>query len=338
MKPIIPSIDFSLNPSDSAAYKAGYKRGPNIPSQPLISFVCLSLTSTRPHPRFRSKYHPEEFEKRKTEQSASLKRRLNVFLELLNTNWIDSVSIDVEKATQIVRLLDAAVIKLEGGTDFDLKSLDECTEEEKSTEPDLSLFAVEVEKPVKTEAVKRESEAGEESDEDPNKGMDRSQSFKGDEDSEQKTETTQERPETINQDSVGSIEDGEASMDASSDSKVTLDQKHQSTPQEIKNETNVSPEKTVVSVNTSDSEKPRPLHKTVSIFIRNIAPSITKQEIEEVTIFDDWKGPSPSHTNIALHSSTNFSNVNLVILDPIPSLVVPTLPRLFTFAYRGPDQ
>ena len=211
-----------------------------------------------------------------------------MFLDLLESKWIDSVSIDVEKANQIVRLLDAAVIKLEGGTDFDLKSLDESAEEEKSTEPDLSIFTVEVEKPVKTEE-KNSKEAGEESDAEDttNKDSEPNEPSKEDDESEKKPEVkelTPEKPETMNQDSVGSLEDGEASMDANSESKATLDDKQESGSQQIKTEENASPEKTVVSANNSDSEKPRPLHKTVSIFIRNIAPAITKQEIEEVIL------------------------------------------------------
>lgn len=32
-----------------------------------------------------------------------------------------------------------------------------------------------------------------------------------------------------------------------------------------------------------DKPKPRPLHKTTSIFLRNLAPTITKQEVEAVS-------------------------------------------------------
>ena len=32
-----------------------------------------------------------------------------------------------------------------------------------------------------------------------------------------------------------------------------------------------------------DEPKPRPLHRTLSIFLRNLAPSITKQEVEAVS-------------------------------------------------------
>lgn len=102
--------------------------------------------------RFKIKYHPEESVARKEEQLASLKvchnfdivliliwgfplvipmlsfvlqNRLNVFLELLEQGELDKVSVDVDKTEKLIRLLDTVVIKLEGGTDEDLKALDE---------------------------------------------------------------------------------------------------------------------------------------------------------------------------------------------------------------------
>jgi len=35
--------------------------------------------------------------------------------------------------------------------------------------------------------------------------------------------------------------------------------------------------------NSEEAVKPRPLHKTASIFLRNLAPTITKQEVEAVS-------------------------------------------------------
>ncbi|CAG9581392.1 unnamed protein product [Danaus chrysippus] len=75
--------------------------------------------------RFKIKYHPEESVKRKEEQLAALKNRLNVFLELLEQGELDKVSVDVDKSDKLIRLLDTVVIKLEGGTEEDLKALDE---------------------------------------------------------------------------------------------------------------------------------------------------------------------------------------------------------------------
>ncbi|XP_054156484.1 serrate RNA effector molecule homolog [Oppia nitens] len=235
---------------------------------------------------FRSKYHPEEFEKRKQEQSAALKKRLDVFLDLLANNWIDSVSIDVEKASQIIRLLDAAVIKLEDGTDFDLKSLDENFDEPKSSEPDLSLFAVEVEKPVKPVSDKSEKEAGEESD---NDDVNNDNENATDNEPKEEKEVTEKdndidiKPEAG--DSMASLEEGEASMDATSDVKTeedveskvkTEDEQEDLTPKANNNTNNNNNNK------MDDSEKPRALHKTLSVFMRNLAPSILRQEIEEL--------------------------------------------------------
>ncbi|XP_037282012.2 arsenic resistance protein 2 isoform X5 [Rhipicephalus microplus] len=83
---------------------------------------------------FKSKYHPEECGKRKTEQMNALKRRLDAFLKLHEGGWVDAISIDVEKSDRIVRFLDAVVILLEGGTEYDLKALDEPAQEDKPSE------------------------------------------------------------------------------------------------------------------------------------------------------------------------------------------------------------
>lgn len=50
-----------------------------------------------------------------------------MFLELLEGGVIESVSVDSDQSDKIIRLLDTVVIKLEGGTDEDLKVLDEDT-------------------------------------------------------------------------------------------------------------------------------------------------------------------------------------------------------------------
>lgn len=45
-------------------------------------------------------------------------------MDLLQTGDIDNVSVDAEQADILLRLLDAVVIKLEGGTEEDLQVLD----------------------------------------------------------------------------------------------------------------------------------------------------------------------------------------------------------------------
>lgn len=51
-------------------------------------------------------------------------KRVEVFIEMLESEEIDKVSVDVDQTDQLLRLLDAVVIKLEGGTEEDLKVLD----------------------------------------------------------------------------------------------------------------------------------------------------------------------------------------------------------------------
>jgi len=43
----------------------------------------------------------------------------------LDKDWFSKISVDSDQSEQLVKLLDSIVIKLEGGTDLDLKVLDE---------------------------------------------------------------------------------------------------------------------------------------------------------------------------------------------------------------------
>ena len=53
-----------------------------------------------------------------------LQKRVEVFLEMLEVGEIDKVSVDADQADALLHLLDAVVIKLEGGTEEDLQVLD----------------------------------------------------------------------------------------------------------------------------------------------------------------------------------------------------------------------
>jgi hypothetical protein len=46
-------------------------------------------------------------------------------MEFMEQNRLDKVSVDADQSEQLIRLLDAVVIRLEGGTDYDLLALDE---------------------------------------------------------------------------------------------------------------------------------------------------------------------------------------------------------------------
>lgn len=186
-------------------------------------------------------------------QKEAYRNRLAVFMDLYEKDWITNVSLDVDNNDQLTRLLDAAIIKLEGGTDFDLKSLDEVPEETDKSGKDVSLFAVEDRSTVKasleTEGNTKAADGGEEAP-------------KGDEEGEIDGEAGEVRSQTGEPATAegADMEEGEtnhslgdgASNGGNAENKV------------------------------EEENKPRPWHKTCSIFLRNILPGISRQEVEEV--------------------------------------------------------
>ncbi|RMX54629.1 hypothetical protein pdam_00022040 [Pocillopora damicornis] len=70
------------------------------------------------------KYHPKEMALKQKEYKKSMQRRLSVFLNLLKSGRADDISLDIDNSEAIIKLLDAVVIKLEGGLDSDLVVLD----------------------------------------------------------------------------------------------------------------------------------------------------------------------------------------------------------------------
>nr|XP_061810491.1 serrate RNA effector molecule homolog [Nerophis lumbriciformis] len=116
--------DFLLNTEDSVDETEAVKRY----NQYKVDFRRQQLqdffVQHKDQEWFRSKYHPDDIAARKAESMAAFKRRLGVFLFLWDNKWLDDVALDMEYATAIIKVLDAAVIKMEGGTDLDLKVLE----------------------------------------------------------------------------------------------------------------------------------------------------------------------------------------------------------------------
>ncbi|XP_025411521.1 serrate RNA effector molecule homolog isoform X2 [Sipha flava] len=188
---------------------------------------------------FKIKYHPDDSVKRKEEQTIALKKRLEVFKEFLANGKIDSVSVDAENTEPLVHLLDSVVIKLEGGTDFDLTVLD----------------------PV--EPLKAKNEPVSEKKESKKKIID-----------------------------AGGNSDGE--VDSDKEEGEEADKKENSETNNSKETKDVDGEKPEVMDITNDSDqnedilKPRALHRTTSVFLRNLSPVVTKSELE--TIFKRFPG------------------------------------------------
>lgn len=76
------------------------------PSQPLVSHPLTVLDHHSEH-RFRSKYHPDEASRLEAEAHSALQNRQHVFLFLMESGWFDNVSLDIECAQGIMKVLDA---------------------------------------------------------------------------------------------------------------------------------------------------------------------------------------------------------------------------------------
>uniref|UniRef100_A0A674MAD9 Serrate RNA effector molecule homolog (Arabidopsis) n=1 Tax=Takifugu rubripes TaxID=31033 RepID=A0A674MAD9_TAKRU len=175
---------------------------------------------------FRTKYHPDETSRLKAETQSALNNRLNVFTFLMENGWFDNVSLDIDQTPAIIKVLDAAVIKMEGGTDHDLRILDLTAEEE---EEKSALGAGE---PPKRELPK---------------GVD----------GDRKALMEKDKNEKVG---CGFCLASLASCECSPKDKTEVEKKEEKKTKD-------------------DAPRPRPLHKTCSLFMRSIAPTISRAEI-----------------------------------------------------------
>lgn len=277
---------------------------------------------------FKAKYHPEEFSKKQDEVRSSLQRRLGVFLELMNAGRMDSLCLDVDKSEDILKILDAAVIKMEGGSDFDLTVLDNLTEVEEGTRSRTTSENVPAEKSFSPEKEKEEAEAKkkeeeekvEEKQKEPEKPLEMDISGEQQElqrkakeyQQQQQEEKRRVKRKKNNREKSEYSYESQSESDSGSDSEVEpappgLEEEplppgteagaaavsengdaKEKTPQkegQKKKEGGEEGQEGEKDINTKPEEeeevsRPRPLHRTNSIFLRNLAPTITKQEVE----------------------------------------------------------
>ncbi|XP_014609079.1 PREDICTED: serrate RNA effector molecule homolog isoform X1 [Polistes canadensis] len=308
---------------------------------------------------FKIKYHPEESLKRKEEQLAALKKRVEVFIDMLQTEEVDNVSVDAEQADALLRLLDAVVIKLEGGTEEDLQILDvkpsnimipkDTGIKEKIETKIKSATEQQQQQSEKNESIKNEESVTEEKSNKNGENADmtemkdaeenenavsepekmdevseetkiKEENSKSEETNDKLEETNTRKRKRTNSNSSSSSSTTSSSSESGSNKMNTLKADTTSTNEKIE-ETNdndndndnenendnnediaikeekeeakldqvdstevkkptIEPE-TVIDLASEDKEKePRALHKTSSIFLRNLAPTITKAEVE----------------------------------------------------------
>nr|CAD7451805.1 unnamed protein product [Timema tahoe] len=333
----IKSMPFIIKPASVAAW-----------SERLYSqYIRLLITGGRGliPVRFKIKYHPEDSVRRKDEQSASLKHRLEVFIEFLESDRLDAVSVDAHQQEQLITLLDAVVIRLEGGTELDLQILEapppeppaedkvdsttgdkpeskegEISDDEdkkseegdkdseisdkEAAEPKLDEIVpepelkpnTEVKKTLKEEKTKNAVEVEEiaevvekdnKDDEPPPPGLEApavGSPTPASEPEEEETPHGEKRKRSLSEDMDLDTTNEMEDISDKEDSSLKLDKPEDG---EVKKE-NTREEGEEEGVAREEGErkeeeeelKPRPLHRTASIFLRNLAPTITKQEVE----------------------------------------------------------
>ncbi|KAL5285783.1 SRRT family protein [Megaselia abdita] len=273
---------------------------------------------------FKLKYHPEESVKRKDEVKEFLQRRVEVFTELLDKDLITAVSADTSQSEPLIKLLDTVVIKLEGGTEDDLKVLDQ------KPEPEVKIVEKKDDDDVIITSVKtKDDEKEENKEEKPSKKRKRSRSDSSDSssgsdssdsDEDVKKEKDKENKENVEEEKEVEKKEEEPKEVPAEDTVTEKPSESTETPEEEKKEEEEDEPKSpvpaadeskddiesVATPKTDDlevdeeevektkereiiySEKvyndppPRALHRTSSIFLRNLSPSITKAEIEAV--------------------------------------------------------
>ncbi|XP_074898315.1 serrate RNA effector molecule homolog isoform X1 [Buteo buteo] len=239
---------------------------------------------------FRSKYHPDEAGKRKQEAQAALRNRLNVFLYLSDNGWFDNLLLDIDRAPAIIKTLDAAVIKMEGGTENDLRILEQEEEEERQEKveaakkeeprpPDADRKAPEREE--KEEGKKGEGEApgeekakkGPEEEEEKEKGR---KEEEGDKESKKASKKRKRKRSGDDSYDEGSASDSESESEGG---RREGDKEEEKGKEEKGREEEGGPVVPKAKEKEGGDPKPRPLHKTCSLFMRNIAPNISQAEI-----------------------------------------------------------
>ncbi|WAR18602.1 SRRTB-like protein [Mya arenaria] len=251
--------------------------------------------------RFKSKYHPEECEKRQDEVKHALKRRCDVFFELMKKGYMDNVTCDTEQHEGIVKLLDAAVILMEGGAEDDLKVLEEPDYDMDSSRSRNNSETVEKMSPEKKKDKDEKTDEGDKEkpleitiSEEQKELAKKAQEFSkkqqeiqnGDSEEEGEDEEKKPRKKKRHRDkqeyNYESGSESESSSGSSSDSEPEPAPPDAEKDKDTKEDGEDDGSQSGKSRDGKEEKelKRRLLHRTSSIFLRNLAPSITKQEVE----------------------------------------------------------
>lgn len=213
-------------------------------------------------------------------------------MELLDNKTISEVSVDTCQSEKLLRVLDTVVIKLEGGTDEDIAALDEKPEdlvveaEKKSPEATKASSDAEQKESAEASNGSAEKKPSPKRKRSSSNSSDSSSASSADSDSEEKPaaaaaedkEEEEGAEKKKDEDEAAEKEDASEKMDESTEEDKSADKADK---EEEKDETAKEESETAV-VEKTETPSGRDLHKTSSIFLRNLAPTITKAEVEAV--------------------------------------------------------
>merc|ERR1719189_1454550 len=238
--------------------------------------------------RFKLKYHPEDATKRKEDCKAALEKRIDVFIKFMDEMKFNPISIDGDHSDSLVKLLDSVVIYLEGGSELDLQILeqeaqekaqekkDEAAKEEKDTNKETTDAAgTKAEEPMETEAKKEEEK---DATEEPNKRKRKRKEYDDDESGSGSDSEEEPPPGAVDKD----MEENNGVKETNGDEAIKEEKDEngeEKDNEKLEEKEKETEEKEDVKMDDG-KPKPRALHKTTSIFLRNLAPTITKQEVE----------------------------------------------------------
>uniref|UniRef100_A0A8C7S6R9 Arsenite-resistance protein 2 n=1 Tax=Oncorhynchus mykiss TaxID=8022 RepID=A0A8C7S6R9_ONCMY len=198
---------------------------------------------------FRSKYHPDEAGRRKAESHSALQNRLNVYMFLMENSWFDTVSLDIEKSQAIMKVLDAGRVvggEALGGVSngFIHLSVGE-------------YFAVNLRfKQCQENKKRKRKHSGDSEDE--------ASASESDSDSDSNSHHSSDKP--------AEREEGEEKEDEGEEGEDKDEEEEEECEGEEREKEEKKPKE-------DQPPRPRPLHRTCSLFMRSIAPTISKAEI-----------------------------------------------------------
>ncbi|CAF1405017.1 unnamed protein product [Adineta steineri] len=122
--PLLSFKNFLLDQDDNIDQEEAVKRYNVYKTDFKKTQIAEFFTAHKDEEWFKYKYHPDEYPKRREEQRQIIKKRLEIFMDLYNKGYLTDVSVDIDSQRALTRFLDAAVIKMEGGSEHDLRVLD----------------------------------------------------------------------------------------------------------------------------------------------------------------------------------------------------------------------